>query len=179
MKRSVAAILATLVLGNAAFAADECEYVKDGLDPFTSEREVLTKWKTFTKWGNQAYSHGWMAGLQEHDKTFLALRIGLVGYRGQPTILEGGRLQILMADDSTVDLAAYQEVKLESWYVVVRYELTAETIEALKAQGTTGIRVSSANDEHHFKFGRKPTDRMQYVIGCLPPEAIKKAQEPA
>jgi len=169
MKKAIATILATsLLLGSGATLADECKYVKDGLDPFTSEREVLTKWKTFTKWGNQAYSHGWMAGLYEGGKTFLALRIGLVGYRGQPTILEGGKLLISMADDTTVELAAFEDVKLDSWYAVVKYELTAETIESLTAQGATGIRVSSAKDKHDFSFGRKPTDRMQYVVGCIP-----------
>jgi len=72
-----------------------------------------------------------------------------------------------MADDSIVELAAYEPVKLSSWSAVVKYELDENTLAALTAQGTTDVRVSTKHDEHDFSFGRKPTTRMQFVLGCL------------
>jgi hypothetical protein len=164
---TIALLITALLLTNVGAGATECKYKKNELDPFTDEKIVLTKWKTFRPTGNQAVNHGWMAGAIEHGKTFLALRIGLVGYHTQPTIPEGGKLLVLMADDSIVELAAYESVKLTSWSVVVKYELDAETLEALTAQGTTDIRVSTIHDEHDFSFGKKPTTRMQFVLGCL------------
>jgi len=156
-----------IVLTSVGAGAAECKYKKNELDPFTDEKIVLTKWKTFRPTGNQAVNHGWMAGAIEHGKIFLALRIGLVGYHTQPTVPEGGKLLILMADDSIVELAAYEPVKLSSWSAVVKYELDENTLAALTAQGTTDVRVSTKHDEHDFSFGRKPTTRMQFVLGCL------------
>jgi len=49
----------------------------------------------------------------------------------------------------------------------VKYELDAETLKALTAQGTTDTRVSTRYDEHNFSFGKKPMTRMQFVLGCL------------
>jgi hypothetical protein len=169
MKQAIATMLAmSLLFGTGATLADECKYQEDGLDPFSSDRVVLTKWKSFQRMGNQAVPYGWMAGLLENGRPFLALRLGLVGYRGIPTIAAGGKLQIHMADDTIVELAAHEEIKIEHRNVVVKYGLTAETIAALAAQGMTDIRVSSANDDHDFLFSRKPNDRMQYVVGCIP-----------
>lgn len=159
-------LAAAIFLASATIHAAECKYKINELDPFTDELIVLTKWKTFRPTGNQAVNHGWMAGAIEHGKTFLALRIGLVGYHTQPTIPEGGKLLILMADDSIVELAAYESVKLTGWSVVVKYELDENTLAALTAQGTTDIRVSTVHDEHDFSFGKKPTTRMQFVLGC-------------
>jgi len=159
-------LTAAILLTSVAAGAAECKYKQNELDPFTDEKIVLTKWKTFRPTGNQAVNHGWMAGAIEHGKTFLALRIGLVGYHTQPTVPEGGKLLILMADDSIVELSAYEEVKLSGWLAVVKYELDENTLAALTAQGTTDIRVSTKYDEHDFSFGKKPTTRMQFVLGC-------------
>jgi hypothetical protein len=164
---TTALFTAVILLTSVGAGAAECKYKKNELDPFTDEKIVLTNWKTFRPTGNQAVNHGWMAGAIEHGKTFLALRIGLVGYHTQPTVPQGGKLLILMADDSIVELAAYDSVKLTSWSVVVKYELDENTLAALTDQGTTDIRVSTRYDEHDFSFGKKPTTRMQFVLGCL------------
>ncbi len=168
MKIPGTALIVTIFLfASAAASADECKYKKNEADPFTREKIVLTKWKHFRPTGNEAVNYGWMAGAIEHGKKFLALRIGLVGYYGQPTVPEGGKLLILMADDTIVELAAYELVKLTSRNVIVRFELDSETLQALIAQGTTDIRLSTIEDEHDFSFGNKPTGRMQYVLGCI------------
>ena len=168
MKTQNIALLVTIIMfANAAAAADECKYKKDEADPFTQEKIVLTRWKTFRPTGNEAVNHGWMAGAIEHGKKFLALRIGLVGYHTQPTVPDGGKLLILMADDTIVELAAFESVKLTSRKKIVRFELDSETLQALIAQGTTDIRLSTIEDEHDFSFGNKPTGRMQYVLSCI------------
>ncbi|MDH4054754.1 MAG: hypothetical protein OEW73_07635 [Gammaproteobacteria bacterium] len=162
------ALIVTIILFIASTAsAEECKYKTNEADPFTREKIVLTKWKPFRPTGNEAVDHGWMAGAIEHGKKFLALRIGLVGYYGQPTVPEGGKLLILMADDTIVELAAYEEVKLSGRNAIVRFELDAASLQALTAQGTTDIRLSTIEDEHDFSFGNKPTGRMQYVLGCI------------
>jgi len=162
------ALIVTIILFIASTAsAEECKYKTNEADPFTKEKIVLTKWKPFRPTGNEAVDHGWMAGAIEHGKKFLALRIGLVGYYGQPTVPEGGKLLILMADDTIVELAAYEEVKLSGRNAIVRFELDAASLQALTAQGTTDIRLSTIEDEHDFSFGNKPTGRMQYVLSCI------------
>lgn len=168
MKHRAGALIVTILLFSSATAsAAECKYKKNEADPFTKEKIVLTKWKPFRPTGNEAVNHGWMAGEIEHGKKFLALRIGLVGYYGQPTVPEGGKLLILMADDTIIELAAYESVKLTGRNVIVRFELDSATLQALIAQGTTDIRLSTIEDEHDFSFGNKPTVRMQYVLGCI------------
>jgi hypothetical protein len=164
---NMALFTATIILASAAAGAAECKYKKNEADPFTEEKILLTKWKNFRPTGNQAVNHGWMAGAIEHGKKFLTLRIGLVGYHTQPTIPEGGKLLILMADDTIVELAAHESVKLTSSNVIVKYELDAEALKALMAQGTTDIRVSTRYDEHDFSFGKKPMTRMQFVLACI------------
>ena len=164
---TTALLTATILLTSVGAGAAECKYKKNELDPFTDVQIVLTKWKTFRPTGNQAVPHGWMAGAIEHGKKFLALRIGLVGYHTQPTVPEGGKLLILMADDTIVELAAYESVKISGWHNVVKFELDDDTLAALTAQGTTDIRLSTRYDEHDFSFGKKPTTRMQFVLGCL------------
>jgi hypothetical protein len=159
-------LAAAVILTSTVAGAAECKYKKNERDPFTDELIVLTKWKTFRPTGNQAVPHGWMAGAIEHGKIFLALRIGLVGYHSQPTVPEGGKLLILMADDTIVELAAYESVKISGWSDVVKFELDEDTLAALTAQGTTDIRLSTRYDEHDFSFGKKPTTRMQFVLGC-------------
>lgn len=159
--------LGLILLASAVSAAD-CKYKENKLDSFTKQKVVLTKWKAFRPTGNQAVNHGWMAGAVKGDKTFLALRIGVVGYGGPPmSVLEGASLLVLMADDSVVELAAYEEVWIENSSVVIHYELNAETMAALTAQGTSDIRVTTNHGDHDFNFGNKPTDRMQFVLGCV------------
>ena len=170
MKLLISMIFLASVLGSAAYA-DECKYKENEADPFTKERVALTKWKAFRPTGNQAVNHGWMAGRILDGKTFLALRIGIVGYDGPPVIIpEGAKLLILMADESIVELAAYEETWVEDSSAVVLYELNDETLQSLTTQGTTDIRVSTSAGDHDFNFGKKPTDRMQYVLGCVTPE---------
>ena len=167
MTISGTALIVTIILFVASTAsADECKYKTNEADPFTKEKIVLTKWKHFRPTGNEAVNYGWMAGAIEHGKKFLALRIGLVGYYGQPTVREGGKLLILMADDTIVELAAYESVKPDR-NAIVKFELDSATLQALTAQGTTDIRLSTIEDEHDFSFGNKPTGRMQYVLGCI------------
>jgi hypothetical protein len=72
-----------------------------------------------------------------------------------------------MADDTIIELAAYESVKLTGRNVIVRFELDSATLQALIAQGTTDIRLSTIEDEHDFSFGNKPTVRMQHVLGCI------------
>ena len=165
--RSLLVAAAILMIAAGSAAADECKYKKDEADPFTQEKIVLTRWKNFRPTGNEAVNHGWMAGAIEHGKKFLALRIGLVGYHTQPTVPDGGKLLILMADDTIVELAAFESVILGSRNTIVRFELDSESLQALTAQGATDIRLSTIEDEHDFSFGNKPTGRMQYVLSCI------------
>lgn len=170
MKLLISALFLASVLGSNAYA-DECKYKENETDPFTKQRVALTKWKAFRPTGNQAVNHGWMAGRIKDGKTFLALRLGIVGYKGSPVIIpKGARLLVLMADESIVELAAYEEIWVKDSSEVILYELADETLQALTTQGTTDIRVSTSDRDHDFNFGKKPTDRMQYVLGCVTPE---------
>ncbi len=167
MIKPIALILAaTISLGSSVAIAADCKYKKNEKDPFTDEKIILTKWKTFGPSGNQAVNHGWMAGIVNHGKTFLALKIGIVGYGANPTIAEGAKLLVLMADDSIVELAAYNHVAAAGRNAVVRFELDAAAFSALTEQGATDIRISTSNGDHDFSFGRKPTTKMQFVLGC-------------
>lgn len=162
---------AGLILFATVSNAAECKFKTDETDPFTSQRDILTKWKAFRPTGNQAVSYGWMAGRVTDGKTFLALRIGIVGqYVKSPLIVpEGATLLILMADDSILELSAYQETWVKDRNVVILYELNDEMLGALTAQGTTDIRLSTNQSDYDFNFGNKPTDRMQFVLGCVQP----------
>lgn len=158
-------LLLFATVGNAA----DCKYAKDERDPFTDQRTVQTKWKTFRPTGNQAVNHGWMAGWIKNDKTFLALRIGIPAYSGGPLIIaKDATLLLLMADDTVMELTAYQETRVKNRDVAILYELNAETLAALTAQGTSDIRVTTNNGDHDFNFGTKPTDKIQFVLSCLP-----------
>lgn len=159
-------LAATISLGSSVATAADCKYKKDEKDPFTDERIVLTKWKTFRPTGNQAVNHGWMAGMIENGRTFLALRIGIVGYGANPTVAEGAKLLILMADDSVVELTAYQRVVGASRSTIIKFELDDDAFAALTAQGTTDIRLSTNSGDHDFSFGKKPMTKMQFVLGC-------------
>jgi hypothetical protein len=158
-----------LLFASASDAAD-CKYVENERDPFTDQRIVETKWKTFRPTGNQAVNHGWMAGWIKDDKTFLALRIGIPAYSGGPLVIaKSAPLLLLMADDTVMELTAYQETWVKSRNVVILYELDADALAALTAQGTSDIRVTTNDGDHDFNFGSKPTDKIQFVLSCLPP----------
>ena len=167
---SAAIITLVTFLGSASANAAECKYKENERDPFTDVRIVETKWKTFRPTGNQAVSHGWMGGWIKDGKTFLALRYGIVGiYVRSPLIIpKGAKLLLLMADDSVFELAAYQETWVQGRNDVVLYELNDDSLAALTAQGTSDIRVSTNQADYDFNFGNKPTNRIQFVLGCLP-----------
>jgi hypothetical protein len=171
MTKCMALLIATGILGLSSIAnAADCKYAENERDPFTDQRIVETKWKTFRPTGNEAVNHGWIAGWMKDGKNFLALRIGIPAYSGGPLIIaKGAPLLLLMADDTVMELTAYQETWIKNRNVVILYELNADTLAALTAQGTSDIRVTTNNGDHDFNFGSKPTDKIQFVLGCLPP----------
>jgi hypothetical protein len=148
--------------------ADECKFKINESDSFTGQKDLLTKWKAFRPTGNQAVNHGWMAGRVKDGKTFLALRIGIVEQpvRNPLIIPKGAKLLLLMADDSVVELSAYEETWVKDRNVVILYELNDETLGALTVRGTSDIRVSTNQSDFDFNFGNKPTERMRHVLGC-------------
>lgn len=160
---------AGLMLCATVSNADECKFKTNERDPLTSERDVLTKWKAFRPTGNQSVSYGWMAGRVKDGTTLLALRIGIVGkYVKKPLIIpEGAKLLVLMADGSIVELSAYEETWVRSRDTVILYELNDELLTALTAHGATDIRVSTNQSDYDFSFGKKPTDRMRFVLECV------------
>jgi hypothetical protein len=177
-------------------AADKCKYEKHGVDSFTKQMVAETKWKSFRTFGDQSENHGWTAAKAEGGKQYLGLKIVVVDrdstmperanlHENRVLIPQGAKLLILMADDTILELAAsakargkcdfrvpdirtgHPETYVVDTTTVVWYELTADTRDALLAQGATDIRLSASDRDHDFTFGKKPTDRIQYVLGCI------------
>jgi len=185
-----------LVLSSPAVAANKCKFEKNGVDSFTRQMVVETKWKSFRSFGNQAANHGWMAARSENDTQFLGLKVVVVDYdsarpegpnlhENRVLIPQSAKLLVLLADDTILELVASAKARGKSSYTVpgeqmghpdfyvvkttavVWYELTADMRGELIAQGATDIRLSASNKDHDFTFGKKPTDRIQYVVGCI------------
>jgi len=186
----------TFALGSPAFAADKCKFESHGVDSFTKQVVAETKWKSFRSFGNQVGNHGWMAARSEGKKQFLGLKVVVVDHDAtrpeRPNLHEnrvlipmGAKLLILLADDTILELAASTEARGKSSFkapgdrmgdpgsyivsteAIAWYELTADTRDALLAQGATDIRLSASDRDHDITFGKKPTDRLQYVLGCI------------
>jgi hypothetical protein len=186
----------TCALSTPAGAADKCKYERHGVDSFTKQMVAETKWKSFRTFGNQVENHGWMAARSEGGKQFLGLKIVVVDHdsamperenlhENRVLIPKDAKLLILLADDTILELAASAEARGKSDFrvpdsrksnpdtYVVRttaiawYELTADTRDALLAHGATDIRLSASDRDHDFTFGDKPTDRIQFVLGCI------------
>ena len=155
-----------------------------------------TRWKSFRSFGNQLENHGWLNGMVDGDKRFLGLKVVLVEkvkvkpkpyeLQGRASIPAGASLLVLMADESIIELKADAAVQGNSkvtysgppdnpdtstpyvdTQLIVRYELDADTLAALKAQPATDIRVATGEGDVDFSFGKKPTDRIQEALGCI------------
>ena len=174
----------------------ECKFEKHGVDSFTKQMVAETKWKSLQSLFDNQNNYGWTAARSEGDKQFLGLKIVVVDrdstmperanlHENRVLIPQGAKLLILMADDTILELAASAKARGKSDFrvpdirtghpetyvvdttTVVWYELTADTRDALLAQGATDIRLSASDRDHDFTFGKKPTDRIQYVLGCI------------
>ena len=186
----------TMLLGSTMVNAADCKYEKNGVDSFTKQEVILTKWKSFRSFGNQAGHHGWMAGRFENDTHFLGLKLVVRHHsanrlnrndlhENRLLIPKDAQLLILMADDTIMTLTSSAESAgksdvyvpgqnggdannyLAKTTAIVWYELTPELMTGLRAQGATDIRVSASIGDHDWTFGKKPTDRIQYVLGCV------------
>ena len=186
----------TFALGGPAMAADKCKYEKHGVDSFTKQMVAETKWKSFQNFFDNQDNRGWTAARSEGGKQFLGFKIVVVDYdstmperanlhENRVLIPQGAKLLILMADDTILELAASAKARGKSDFrvpdsrtghpetyvvettTVVWYELTADTRDALLAQGVSDIRLSASNRDHDFVFGENQTDRIQYVLGCI------------
>lgn len=193
---TILTLVIALALGSPALAADKCKFEKHGVDSFTKQMVAETKWKSFRTFGNGYENHGWMAARAKGGKQFLGLKIIVVDndsarperpnlHENRVLIPQGAKLLVLLADDTILELAASAEARGKSSYTVpgdqlgradsyivsttaiAWYELTAELRDALLMQGATDIRLSASNKDHDFTFGKKPTDRIQYVLGCI------------
>lgn len=186
----------TFASGGPAEAADKCKYEKHGVDSFTKQMVAETKWKSFRTFGDHAENYGWMAAKAEGGKQFLGFKIVVVDFdsamperanlhENRVLIPQGAKLLMLLADDTILELTASAKARGRSDFTVPNnptgnsgryvvkttaiawYELTADTRDALLAQGATDIRLSASDRDHDFTFGKKPTDRIQYVLGCI------------
>lgn len=186
----------TCVLSRPVGAVDNCKYERHGVDSFTKQMVAETKWKSFRTFGNQVENHGWMAARSEDGKQYLGLKIVVVDHdsampertnlhENRLLIPRDAKLLILLADDTILELAASAEARGKSDFrvpdsrksnpdthvvrttAIAWYELTADARDALLAQGATDIRLSASDRDHDFTFGKKPTDRIQFVLGCI------------
>jgi len=185
----------TLFLGSSMADAAKCKYQKNELDSFTQEKIVWTKWTSFTPYGNQVTHHGWLSAFSRDDAKLLVMKIVLVEHTsdqprasyldGRLIIPQDAKLLIHMADDSIVELAAREQAVGSSRVIppgeitnrgtgyivkttaVINFELNADTINTLMAQGTTDMTISARSRDHGFPFGKKPTDKFQFALGCI------------
>jgi len=184
-----------LFLGSPAADAEKCKYQMNELDSFTQEKLVWTKWKSFTPYGNQVTHHGWLSAFSRDEAKLLVLKIVLVEHTsdqpsasyldGRLIIPQDAKLLMHMADDTTIELAAREQAIGSSrvtppgeisnrgtGYIVkttavINFELNPDTINALMAQGTTDMSISARSRDHYYPFGKKPTDKFQFALGCI------------
>lgn len=114
------AAAAILILAAAPAAhAKKCKYEENGIDDFTGEKLLSTKWKLFHT-AVDVTGFAEVAGITKGDSNFLDLRIRtaeILAYdldgdelRNRFVVPEGARLLILLADDTVVELAAHKKV---------------------------------------------------------------------
>lgn len=114
----IAAMILVIIATPVAYA-EKCKYEENGMDDFTGEKILSTKWKLFHT-AVSVNSFAEAAGITEGDSNFLAIRTRIeeiLAYdlygdelRNRFVVPEGARLLILLADDTVVELAAHKEV---------------------------------------------------------------------
>jgi hypothetical protein len=158
----------------------------------TNEKVQWTKWSHFKLFNT---ANGYLAGVTEGDRKYLAIQI--VSYDFRPdrpskedldtavTVPAAAKMLVLMADESVVELHTESEVVGDSeffmphsWendsdkyqvktYTVVKFPLNDFALTALLAQGVTDIRMETSDGEKDYKFGDEPVDKFQKVLACV------------
>jgi hypothetical protein len=191
----ILALLTVLLLGGNIAHASDCKYATNKVDSFTKKLVMQTKWKSFQRFGNQSKGAAWMAAERNGDDYYLNLKLEFTNRASSsssslqagkpPVVSEGALLRITMADGSVVEVTAIRDVEGHSNYLepgasgnssndyvskmslVVSYELDLDASAALSAQGVTGITVATDRRHYEYDFGGEPTDRFQFVVGCI------------
>ena len=131
------------------------------------------------------------AAIAEGGRKYLGLRLmlGRGSRTERPSIEEldselefpeGARLLILMEDESIIELHSVQEVFADtdvrrtgankysiSSEVIVKYELTAETMAALNGQRLMSLRMTATDAEYTYEFGKKGSNKVQQALACI------------
>ena len=119
VKLLLVAAMVLIIIAVPVAHAEKCKYEENGIDDFTGEKILSTKWKLFHT-AVSVTSFAEAAGIAEGDSNFLAIRTRkdeILAYdlyddelRNRFVVPEGARLLILLADDTVVELAADKEV---------------------------------------------------------------------
>jgi len=185
--KTLIALTIAAVLSAVAYPASaedvECKYMRDGIDPFTNEKRVTTKWSPLTGWLSDVINQSMdknseisVVAIVRGEQTLIAMQLKLSDTtKYEPThkdirdailIPQGARLQISMADGSVVDLYAekstkgYTRANYEDGIFVIKttvtavYPLDADATAALGDKNASSVRLAVSSRKYTFTENR-------------------------
>ena len=192
MKSLITLLIATTTLfASTDVWAAKCKYRWDTINYRTGEKVRWTGW-TMNRMVIMPNTP-LMSAIVEGDKMFLGLQVASSGKGASSTrptkqdidtamlIPEGAKLSLLMEDESIYDLFAERDVvgdtgmhvkardKYTFWSTaIVRFPLDAAAMAALSAQKVKDLRLHTPERNYDFSFGKKPSDKLQRALACIP-----------
>ena len=182
MKTLIALTIAAVISAVACPAsarAEECKYMRDGIDPFSNEKRVTTKWSPLTGWLSDVINQSLnknseisVLAIVRGEQKLLAMQLKLSDTtKYEPThseiryafeIPNGARLQITMADRSVVDLYAEKSVlgdthaNYEDGIFVIKTTITAKypldtgAAATLSSQNAVSVQLAVSSRKYAF-----------------------------
>lgn len=191
MKSLITLLIAiTVLFGSTEVWAAKCKYRWDTVNYRTGEKVRWTGWtmNRIVIMPNTPL----ISAVVEGDKKFLGLQVfsNDKGSSSRPSKQEidtamiipaGSKLSVLMEDGTIHDIFTEREVVGDTSYsvraidsysysstAIVRFPLDAASIAALNAQKVKDLRLHTPDKNYDYTFGKKPSDKLQLALACLP-----------
>jgi len=197
MARGLLLVIAALLVGQTASAAG-CKYQKNETDKFT---KVLTRW---TKWNpvmstwhlSKIHHIPYVSVYSVDDDAQLLLKIETLIQEKYPpdelyleeylVVSEGAPLQIVMQDETTIELAALKKVRAitrtqedisggpdsdtmfrTTGTAIIHYPLDDAAKIALAGQSVRSISMTTDNSNFDFEIHKKSVDDFAAAVKCI------------
>jgi hypothetical protein len=178
-----------MLFATTAASAAKCKFQTDTVNVFTGEKIRWTKWDTFTLRIDKDH-YVLLSGISEGDRRYLGLRPHVSKLQMErPTkadldnalvIPVGGKLSIVLSDDSALELHSDQgligdsdfEILKSGEYslntdAIIKYSLNNYTMKTLAAQRIKRLRLETVDGNIDFEFSGKGSSKHKEKLACV------------